>query len=108
MRNLTDKDYKTILTYYKVAVPKNKQKTRKLAEKLIVTKLCRCIKKVDKRAFSRSRQNKTNKTKRNRNRRNQNEGRAIGVCTNAVINRKGFTRGNFECKKNATIQLYKK
>ena len=56
------------------------------AEKLLVSKLCRCIKKVDK----------------------ENEARAIGICTKTIINNKGFTRGKFTCKKKETISLKKK
>ena len=56
------------------------------AEKMLVSKLCRCIKKVDK----------------------VNEARAIGICTKTIINNKGFTRGQFTCKKQQTIRLKKK
>jgi len=90
MRNLTTKDYQTILNYYKISLPKNKinrkQNTKKLAEKIISKKLCKCIKKLDK----------------------GNEGKAIGICTRTIINRKGFSRGNFKCKKNLTIKLFKR
>lgn len=55
------------------------------AENLLASKLCRCIKKVDKRFESRS----------------------IGICTKTVINSKGYTRGKFTCKQKPTIKLLK-
>jgi hypothetical protein len=56
------------------------------AENILASKLCKCIKKVDK----------------------VNEGRAIGICTKTIINNKGFTRGKFTCKKKQSIVLKKK
>ena len=35
------------------------------------------------------------------------KGEAIGICTKSVINRKGFKRGKFSCKRKPSIQLYK-
>ena len=43
---LTKKDYIKILKYYKLSVPKNRKTLKKRAEKVLATKLCRCIKKV--------------------------------------------------------------
>ena len=82
---LTKKDYIKILKYYKLSVPKNRKTLKKRAEKVLATKLCRCIKKVDP----------------------KNEERAIGVCTRSIFNKKGLTRGKFNCKrsnKNVTIK----
>mgnify|MGYP001315413064 CR=1 FL=1 len=31
----------------------------------------------------------------------------MGICTKSVINRKGFKRGKFSCKRKPSIQLYK-
>lgn len=86
MSQLTNNDYKTILEFYNKSIPKSKRLLKMQAEKLLVSKLCRCIKKVDK----------------------KNEARAIGICTKTIINNKGFTRGNFTCKKKETIILKKK
>lgn len=85
MTELSTEDYKNILEYYKSPVPKSKQLLKKRAEKLLVSKLCRCIKKVDK----------------------GNEWRAIGICTKSVINKKGYSRGTFTCKKQQNISLKK-
>jgi hypothetical protein len=86
MSELTNNDYKKILEFYNKAIPKSKISLKMQAEKLLVSKLCRCIKKVDK----------------------ENEARAIGICTKTIINNKGFTRGKFTCKKKETISLKKK
>jgi len=76
---LTKKDYIKILTYYKLSIPKKIGTLKKKAESVLADKLCRCIKKVDP----------------------KDEGRAIGVCTRSVINKKGLTRGTFKCKKGS-------
>ena len=55
------------------------------AEKILAKKLCSCIKKVGP----------------------ANEPRAIGVCTKAVINRKGLSRGKFKCKNGRSVELKK-
>jgi len=82
---LTINDYKQILTYYNKPIPNNKRLLIKDAEQILSTKLCRCIKKVDK----------------------NNEKRAIGICTNTIFNRKGYTRGKFTCKQPATVTFRK-
>jgi hypothetical protein len=86
MSELTINDYKHILEFYKKPLPKSKRILKLQAEKLLSSKLCRCIKKVDK----------------------KNEARAIGICTKTIINNKGFIRGKFTCKKKGSIQLSKK
>ena len=86
MSELTNNDYKRILEFYKKSIPKSKRLLKQQAEKILASKLCRCIKKVDK----------------------ENEARAIGICTKTIINNKGFTRGKFTCKKKETIALKKK
>lgn len=86
MTTLTNNDYKRILEFYNKTIPKSKRLLKQQAEKLLATKLCRCIKKIDK----------------------VNEARAIGICTKTIINNKGFTRGKFTCKKKETISLKKK
>ena len=85
MAELTKQDYKQILEYYNKKIPKSIKLLKLQAEKILAFKLCRCIKKVDK----------------------TNEARAIGICTRNIINRKGFTRGKFTCKKPTTIKLTK-
>jgi len=86
MIELSNNDYKKILDYYKTPIPHPKRLLKMHAEQLLATKLCRCIKKVDK----------------------LHEARAIGICTKTIINSKGFTRGKFNCKGKGTIKLKKK
>ena len=86
MTELSNNDYKKILDYYKTSIPKSKRLLKMHAMQLLATKLCRCIKKVDK----------------------IHEARAIGICTKTIINSKGFTRGKFKCKGKGTIKLKKK
>jgi hypothetical protein len=85
MNELTQTDYKNILYFYKKNIPKSKRLLKQNAEKLLASKLCRCIKKVDK----------------------VNEGRSIGICTKTIINNKGYSRGKFTCKKKYSIKLSK-
>jgi hypothetical protein len=85
MSELTINDYKEILEFYKKPIPKSKRILKKQAEKILASKLCRCIKKIDK-----------------------NEQRAIGICTKTVINNKGYSRGKFTCKNKPVIKLTKR
>tara|TARA_A100001015_G_scaffold249612_1_gene287615 strand:+ start:3362 stop:4435 length:1074 start_codon:yes stop_codon:yes gene_type:complete len=80
MKKLSKRDYKKITKFYK-----SKKHTRKNALKTISRKFCSCVEKV--------------KAKK--------KGEAIGICTKSVINRKGFKRGKFSCKRKPSIQLYK-
>jgi len=83
---VTNKDYISILNYYKLNIPKSKILIKKQAEKIMAEKLCKCIKKIDK----------------------QNEAKSIGICTKTIFNRKGYTRGQFQCKKKQTVKFRKK
>jgi len=87
MTQLTNADYKQILVFYKQNIPKTERLLKLEAEKFLASKLCRCIKTVSQKE--------------------KNETRAIGICTKSVINTKGITRGNFKCKRRATIKLFK-
>ena len=80
---LTNKDYISILNFYKMKIPKSKQLLKKEAEQIMAEKLCRCIKKVDV----------------------SNEAKSIGICTKTIFNNKGYTRGKFTCKKNRTVKF---
>ncbi len=86
MAALTQHDYKQILEYYKIYIPSNKKQMKHAAEKIIAEKLCKCIKKIDP----------------------KNESRSIGICSKTVINRKGFVRGKFQCKKKRFVTLKRK
>jgi hypothetical protein len=80
---LNNKDYINILQYYKLNVPKSKRLLKKQAEKIMAEKLCKCIKKIDP----------------------ENEAKSIGICTKTVFNRKGYTRGQFQCKKKQSVKF---
>ena len=86
MSGITDIDYKKILEFYEQPIPRSKRLLKIEAEKILATKLCKCIKKVDV----------------------KNESLSIGICTKSVINSKGFTRGKFKCKGKKSITFRKK
>ncbi len=88
--NLTNKDYLEILKFYNINT-KNLKKTeiKNKAEKILITKLCRCIKTI----------NKFNK---------YNEKESIPICTNSVLKKKNFNSFKFTCKKNPKFLLLKK
>ena len=103
---LTKKDYIEILNFYVIKENKENKKNKnnikkslytyktplnnlKLeTEKIIAEKLCRCIKKVDKRII--------------------NEPRAIGICNNSVIKRKKLGIYKFTCKKKPQLNINNK
>ena len=85
MSGITESDYKKILEFYEKPIPRSKRLLKIEAEKILATKLCKCIKKVDV----------------------KNESRSIGICTKSVINTKGFTRGKFKCKGKKYITFRK-
>jgi hypothetical protein len=82
---LTNKDYVSILKYYKINIPRSKRVLKQQAEKIMADKLCKCIKKIDP----------------------INEARSIGICTKTIFNRKGYTRGQFQCKKKQSVKFRK-
>lgn len=82
MNRLNKNDYKKILEYYNLTIPKSYRLLKSKATSIISDKLCKCIKKV----------NKTYK-------KNKNENLAISICTKSVINKKGLKRSSFTCKK---------
>ena len=73
-RELTNSDYEDILTYYDIEKPNRQENTKTLAEQILATKLCRCIKRVGKQ------------------RKQENERRNIGICRNSVISRKNLNK----------------
>ena len=82
---LTNKDYISILKYYNKKIPKSKIVIKIQAEKIMAQKLCKCIKKVDP----------------------IYEAKSIGICTKSIFNRKGLTRGQFQCKKKQSVKINK-
>ena len=85
MTELNKNDYKQILEYYKKEIPKSESLLKKKAEKILSEKLCKCIKKLDP----------------------VHEARSVGICTKNILNRKGLTRGKFQCKGKRSITIRK-
>jgi hypothetical protein len=83
---LTNTDYIDILNFYKIDHMKmKKREIKEKAEDLLATKLCRCIKKIKQKTPSSS------------------ESRAIAICYDSVIKRKGLKTFKFTCKKGAKL-----
>jgi hypothetical protein len=80
---LNKADYLAILNYYDIPLEKNTsiQYIKKTAEDILANKLCKCIKKVQK----------SNKSLK--------EPRAIAICKESVIHKKGVEISRFSCKK---------
>ena len=86
--DLTNNDYKIILNYYQIPFHNMKpKKIKDTAEAILADKLCRCIKKVTPE--------------------NGDETKAIGICKNSVIKKKGLTSAKFKCKKKPVLISYK-
>jgi hypothetical protein len=92
---LTYKDYKDILKFYKIDISTLKRSDiKEKAEHLLATKLCKCIKsiksiKANKNIISTSAASR--------------EKRAIAICYNSVIRKKGLKTFRFNCKKGARL-----
>ena len=85
MSQINNNDYKKILEYYKQPIPTSKRVIKLNAEKILASKLCRCIKKIEP----------------------SNESKSIGICTKTIFNSKGFTRGKFKCKEKKFVTFRK-
>lgn len=85
MSSLNHTDYINILTFYKINLPRTKLKTKQMAEDILASKLCRCIKRIDV----------------------VNEAKSIGICTKSIFNKKGLTRGKFKCKGKMFVNMTK-
>jgi hypothetical protein len=86
--NLTKAEYILILKHYGIKVSHN-QSFRKIktdTHAILLTKLCRCIKAVQKK----SRHKKS---------------RAIAICNNSIFKKRGLKHFRFTCKKK---QFYRK
>lgn len=77
---LTQADYKKILEYYKIGIPRGASLSmlKKKAEDALIKKICKCTKKL---------KSKFRETK------------AAGVCTVSVLKKKNLTHHRFTCKK---------
>ena len=76
---LNKNDYNAILNYYNISTKNLSLKTLKeRSEKILATKLCRCIKKVDPEV--------------------KDKPRAVAICNNSVLNKKNLKGPRFTCK----------
>lgn len=83
---LSIKDYIEILEYYNIDYSENytKNSLKKMTEKIIAEKLCRCIKSVPNKR--------------------RPETRPIGICRWSVIQKKNLGIHNFTCKKKKELK----
>ena len=81
---ITNNEYIKILEYYKIPIPGTKKLIQKEAENILSEKLCKCIKNI-----------------------NIQEPRSIGICTKSIFNKKGLTRGKFQCKNKRFVTFRK-
>ncbi len=84
--DLTITDYTNILQFYNKPIPTKSKDLKRSAEKIMATKLCRCIKKLDP----------------------YHESKSIGICTKSIFNTKGYVRGKFNCKKGSHVTIKKR
>ena len=84
-KKLNNKDYKSILTFYNKSISNSAKTNKKKAEKILATKLCRCIKSVG--TF--------------------NESKALRICTSKIFQNKKLRRGKFTCKKRQHVKVKK-
>jgi hypothetical protein len=82
---LTNNDYRKILNFYGIDVPKKTKtsKVKDMAENILAKKLCRCIKKV-----------KTD---------DESESRAIAICNKTIFKNRGLKHYYFTCKKKPKL-----
>lgn len=82
-KNLTNKDYKSILIFYNKKISRSSKINKKNAEKILATKLCRCIKSIG----------------------TKDEDKATRICTSKIFQAKGLRRGKFTCKKRQKVEV---
>lgn len=93
---LTHDDYKKVLKYYNYSLPKNYNKTKKIAEKLLNNKLCKCIQKVKRSLRTRNKSIKNSESLRN----------SVGICKKSVLHKKNIDLYHFKCDKTQKLGNY--
>lgn len=81
-KTLKKQNYVDILHFYNIPIPKTLTAIKKKANNILSRKLCKCLKKLEPKLKS----------------------AAIGICSKTIIGKKGFSRGNFTCKKKPKIE----
>jgi hypothetical protein len=77
---LTSSDYNKIIDFYNIDIPNNKSK-KDIAEDILSSKLCKCIKKVKSKTI--------------------NEKAAIAICRKNIFKNRNIDFYNFKCKKSS-------
>ena len=93
---LTHDDYKKVLKYYNYSLPKHYNKTKKIAEKLLNNKLCKCIQKVKRSLRTRNKSIKNSESLRN----------SVGICKKSVLHKKNIDLYHFKCDKTQKLGNY--
>jgi glycerate-2-kinase len=88
--NLHMSDYKKILKFYKLSIPKTRKALIKKGQNEIDKHFCSCIKKVHNKFIK-----------------GTPRSIAIAICTKSVVTRKGYKRGKFNCKKRRSVKIYR-
>jgi hypothetical protein len=82
---LKNKDYISVLKFYKMNIPKSKRLLKQQAENILNDKLCRCIKKLEP----------------------DNEAKSIAICSKSIFGNKKLKHGKFNCKGKRSIKIQK-
>jgi len=81
--NMTKSDYEKILSYYKLPFANlSSNDIKRKAEDILATKLCKCIKSVEKKTGTQN---------------------AISLCTTSVFGKKGLKYFGMSCKGKAQL-----
>ena len=75
---LNKNDYKKILNFYNLSIPKSERLLIKKSQDVLANKLCRCIKQVSIKGAQ--------------------ESKSVGICRNSVLKKKGVKARGFKCK----------
>ena len=75
---LNKNDYKKVLNFYNLSIPKSERLLIKKAQDVLASKLCGCIKKVSNKSVQ--------------------ESKSVGICRNSVLKKKGIKAHGFKCK----------
>ena len=92
---LTHNDYKKVLNYYNVPIPKTNKQTKIHAENILSNKLCKCIQKVKKSIKQRNKSLTNKDLLRN----------SVGICRKSVLHNKHLMHINFYVIKQENLKI---
>lgn len=100
-RKMRINDYKKILRFYKINFTSMTNKDiKEKSEQIIASKLCNCIKKVQKIINLKKNIKIPSKSK-------IKEKQAISICKNSVVKKKNIKIFTFTCKKKSRLNIKK-